>query len=283
MDKFTVVQLKHYLKTKGKKVVGSKAELIERVESYALENRLKMEDVYNEIGNSQDADDQVSANDSVSQVSENRSTTSSVGSMKAAAIAKRAALQVRIEKLKESGRLEEQMLEHEKQKLKLDQQKERLKLQTELEVADAEAEVFENFEKGDVNTVLGGDIRAKFHNIRDGFKENKYNKVNADSKNVKLETKKEIKAENDVIVEDKDVLKSLIACNVKGLMPQQELVKFEGNYANYFEFIRSFDSLIASELVSNNDKLQYLRQYTLGKPQEIVRAILRVILEHVKP
>ncbi|XP_076036089.1 uncharacterized protein LOC143022038 [Oratosquilla oratoria] len=59
-------------------------------------------------------------------------------------------------------------------------------------------------------------------------------------------------------------------------MPVHIITKFSGEYDKYFEFIRNFDMLIDSKLVSDNEKLQYLKQYTEGKPHKIVRACLHL-------
>ncbi|XP_076068335.1 uncharacterized protein LOC143040787 [Oratosquilla oratoria] len=45
---------------------------------------------------------------------------------------------------------------------------------------------------------------------------------------------------------------------------------------NKFEFIKDFDILIDSKHVSDNEKLQYLKQYTEGKPHNIVRTCLHL-------
>ena len=76
--------------------------------------------------------------------------------------------------------------------------------------------------------------------------------------------------------DDKDILKYLAACNLKGFMPKQELITFDGEYTKYFEFIRCFDSQIASKSISDEDRLQYLLQYTKGKPNKIVSACIHL-------
>ncbi|XP_076032399.1 uncharacterized protein LOC143020124 [Oratosquilla oratoria] len=59
-------------------------------------------------------------------------------------------------------------------------------------------------------------------------------------------------------------------------MPVCVITKFGGIYDKYFEFIRDFDMLIGSKLVSDNEKFQYLKQYTEGRPHKIVRACLHL-------
>lgn len=68
----------------------------------------------------------------------------------------------------------------------------------------------------------------------------------------------------------------LISTNLKGLMLFQEIKIFNGDYAMYYTFIRSFDNIIASKLSTNSEKLQYLEQFTEGKPHEIVKACLHL-------
>ena len=79
-----------------------------------------------------------------------------------------------------------------------------------------------------------------------------------------------------VELDERELIKNLIDCNMKGFMPSQELKRFNGDYTEYFVFIHSFNSVIASKLTSDQDKLHYLEQYTEGKPNEIVRACLHL-------
>ncbi|XP_076029146.1 uncharacterized protein LOC143017993 [Oratosquilla oratoria] len=62
----------------------------------------------------------------------------------------------------------------------------------------------------------------------------------------------------------------------KTTMPVHVITKSSGEYDNYFEFFRDIDMLIDSKRVSDNEKLQYLKQYNGGKPHKINRACLHL-------
>ncbi|XP_076067674.1 uncharacterized protein LOC143040464 [Oratosquilla oratoria] len=62
----------------------------------------------------------------------------------------------------------------------------------------------------------------------------------------------------------------------KNMMPLHVITKLNGQIDKYFEFIKDFDMLIDNRHVSDNEKLQYLKQYTEGKPHKIVRTCLHL-------
>ena len=76
------------------------------------------------------------------------------------------------------------------------------------------------------------------------------------------------------IPEGPNLLEVLLQTTERAQLPPTEVVKFRGDPAEYFSFIRSFDIRIASKLISDQDKLLYLQQYTEGQPKEIVRGCL---------
>ncbi|KXJ10173.1 hypothetical protein AC249_AIPGENE3264 [Exaiptasia diaphana] len=61
-------------------------------------------------------------------------------------------------------------------------------------------------------------------------------------------------------------------------LPRPQVPKFNGNPLEYHNFLRAFDTLIASKEPDYSCKLYYLEQYTVGRPQELVRSCL-----HMKP
>ena len=74
--------------------------------------------------------------------------------------------------------------------------------------------------------------------------------------------------------EEPKLLEVLLQATEKAQLPPVEVVKFRGDPAEYFTFIRSFDSRIGSKHISDQDKLFYLQQYTEGQPHDIVRGCL---------
>ncbi|XP_064109660.1 uncharacterized protein LOC135217625 [Macrobrachium nipponense] len=75
---------------------------------------------------------------------------------------------------------------------------------------------------------------------------------------------------------NKEILQTLISCSLKGLMPKQDMAKFDGDYTKYFRFIRSFDDIFSSQLTNDKERLRYLDLYTTGRPNEIVAACLHL-------
>ena len=271
-----MVQLKEFLRKKGNKTVGTKAVLVERARAIIEEEGLDIQAVFRQMEQSENNDEGIPLGGSAST---SGSTRSSVSSMKAAALSKSAGLKAKMEKLRQLEKIEQEKQRIEQEKQRIEQQETRLKMEAELAAAEAEAKVFEDIE----NPVVSGlNLRNPVCSVR--AKENLGNfagqfddareKVKADL-GVKKEPSKPIE-DREIIIDDKDVIRSLVTSNIKGLMPHQELIKFAGEYVRYHEFIRTFDSLIASKLISASDKLQYLRQYTSGRPQEIVRSCLHL-------
>ena len=70
------------------------------------------------------------------------------------------------------------------------------------------------------------------------------------------------------------MMEVLLQATEKAQLPPAEVVKFGGDPAEFFSFIRSFDSRIGTKHISNQDKLSYLQQCTEGQPHEIVRGCL---------
>lgn len=73
-----------------------------------------------------------------------------------------------------------------------------------------------------------------------------------------------------------NLMDTLISYNLKNLMPKVEIQKFGGDITQYRSFIRTFESTISSKLTNEEEKLNYLEQYTYGKPRDIVRACLHM-------
>ena len=72
------------------------------------------------------------------------------------------------------------------------------------------------------------------------------------------------------------MINTLIAVNMKSLMPRTEIPVFTGDFTTFRSFLRAFDSIIGSKLISKEEKLYYLSQHTANKPLEIVRACMEM-------
>ena len=72
------------------------------------------------------------------------------------------------------------------------------------------------------------------------------------------------------------MINTLIAVNMKSLMPRTEIPVFTGDFTTFRSFLTAFDSIIGSKLISKEEKLYYLSQHTANKPLEIVRACMEM-------
>lgn len=70
------------------------------------------------------------------------------------------------------------------------------------------------------------------------------------------------------------LLEALLQTTERAQLPPTEIMKFRGDAAQYFSFIRSFESRIGSKHISDQEKLFYLQQFTEDQPKEIVRGCL---------
>ncbi|XP_073987651.1 uncharacterized protein [Rhodnius prolixus] len=138
-----------------------------------------------------------------------------------------------------------EMQELELEELKLKQQKERLLLEAELAEVKARDQVLEQYEEGS--------RVSKSPKVSGIWGPNRHSGCN---------------------ILEKDLVRMLIASNLKGQMPKVEIQKFNGDVTQYLGFIRSFDSVIGSKPTDDEEKLNYLVQYTVGTPRDIVKACM---------
>ncbi|XP_068237238.1 uncharacterized protein [Palaemon carinicauda] len=75
---------------------------------------------------------------------------------------------------------------------------------------------------------------------------------------------------------NREVMQALISCNLKSLMPKQDIVKFDGDRTKYFKFIRAFDEVFSSQLTNDKEMLRYLDLYTTGMPNDIVASCIHL-------
>ncbi|XP_068229736.1 uncharacterized protein [Palaemon carinicauda] len=75
---------------------------------------------------------------------------------------------------------------------------------------------------------------------------------------------------------NREIMQALISCNLKSLIPKQDIVKFDGDRTKYFKFIRSFDEVFSSQLTNDKERLRYLDLYTTGMPNDIVASCIHL-------
>ena len=222
---------------------------------------------------------------------------SSVSRQRQKAAAKKAALEAKRVKLQEleelekaeaesKRRQEEQNFKYQQQQFKYQQQRRRIQLDTDIEMAKAEENAL-----SEVNIDQTFDNKNAVQFLRD-------QKVEADPVGKWLESNDAMIKEplqdvfnnqnlrvgplNRGLVQgnsefnESNLMNALVSCNLKNLMPNQKINVFDGDYTAYFLFRNSFDNVINSNLTSDRERLQYLEQFTRGRPNEIVRACLHL-------
>ena len=212
-----------------------------------------------------------------------RRSGSSVLSQKKLAAAKRAALEAKMSKLKELEAVEqeEERIKQEKrirqernrqEQFKLKQRKDRLLLEAELAAAQAEERALSIVGEEQINKTSEIDRAKTGNSLNEDKKE-----TDRTSVSVREKTREPYREVSNIPANnDQGLIETLISCNLKGLMPNQEVRKFDGDYTMYHLFIRSFESVISSRLTSDGERLHYLEQYTVGRANEIVRACLHL-------
>ena len=234
--KKTKAVLKTLLKEKGLNTSGKKTELIERLVT-AISAR--------------DMDEEIEPSDSASQTSISHvSSTSSVKTQQAVEAARIAKLQARARIFEEKRRLLEEEL-----RLKLRQ--EQLEIEGELAVATARQQAF---------TCSASDMR--FQNL-----ENSHYKCKEEVNKTSLPTtSKFIEQETQF----QRIAETILQQQQRSSLPKTEITTFDGDPMEYPMFIRSFVNRIETQTENDSERLYFLRQFTKGKPQEIVKGYMHL-------
>jgi len=111
-------------------------------------------------------------------------------------------------------------------------------------------------------------LKAKDTSIK--IKEEKTNKEIKENKD------RESKYGRDVLEQQNKIWNDIVVQQQRATLPKQHVPKFNGNPLEYCSFVRAFDMLIASKEPDFSCKLYYLEQYTIGRPQELVKSCLHM-------
>ncbi|XP_064097989.1 uncharacterized protein LOC135209221 [Macrobrachium nipponense] len=164
-------------------------------------------------------------------------------------------------------KLEElQAIEREEEALR--QRREKLRLEAEIAEVVAEEKVLQQFDEN--NREIAPVTRIREHIDPDIDRSEQPMGLGAVAPEVSSG------GNNQGDLSNKEILQTLISCSLKGLMPKQDMAKFDGDYTKYFRFIRSFDDIFSSQLTNDKERLRYLDLYTTGRPNEIVAVCLHL-------
>ena len=274
MDIFNVIQLREFLRELNVKTSGNKTELIKRLIETLEGCKVDIDEFINvklknlkvvASGGSEKADGdtketaEVTPGESASQISvrSGRSrvsskSNSSVRSELAKEAANKAELQVRLRMLEEKQK-------QDAEKLQMMQKEELLKIKTEIAVAEAREKAFKDSDE------FSQTSREIFTNTNQPQLEEQH------QQHIQVEQPKNQPKRNP-IGNTGDVMDTLVSFNMKNSLPRLNLEKFDGNLLHYQAFVDAFEELICSKLFNDREKLNYLAQYTTGKPLDIVKS-----------
>ena len=317
MDRLSIINLKGFLRERNLDTSGSRSELGNRlIEALEKENIDVNEFIIEKMGEPSQIQTRsmirhekvgqrvynldtprevtVEPGDSASQSGRSgrsNRTTSSVTRQRQMATAKKAALEVKMAKLRELDELERAETESKQkrieQEMKYQQEKRRLELDTDYGMAVAEEralselECNQNLVEDELKLIPrdfeGVESVRKWVDSNDQpIKEEKYFCGNGQEFSGPDPLNTALVSGNSRSNKENSLMNALVSCNLKNLMPNQKINIFDGDYTSYFLFKNSFDNVINTNLTNDRERLQYLEQFTRGRPNEIVRACLHL-------
>ena len=246
-----------------------------------------------------DENDEIQPNDSASQASSRssrRSILSNLSEKRADAAAKKAGLAAKLEKMKEAEQMRNSKLQRENELREIEEKLKFVEIEAELAEATAIENSYALFEgaenveftdkKSEYNAKLSPpkfqtpftkqlEIKPEAFSTENRLKPDS-SKVNvAQSPSYPPEIKpKDSTFLKEKELDDKFILRTLVDCNLKSLMPKQEVPIFSGDVSAFTIFMDAFETTIASKTSSNKERLRYLQQYTKGVANDIVKSCL---------
>ena len=182
--------------------------------------------------------------DAASTTSYESISSSSIVSQLASEIAKKAELKIKMSALEEKQRLqiEELELQMKKAKLELDEQ---------MAISEARKQALES-------RIERSSSRSSSRSMESG-------------KRYRSEVKHDGRKTEELLA-----ISSLLNQQKRSLLPQSTLPCFEGNPLEYRSFIRAFECRIAERTDDFSERLNFLDQFTRGKPNTIVRSYMNI-------
>ena len=214
--------------------------------------------------------DSVKPEDSVSQCDGSAASSTSSSRLRVKVMARRAALTAEAERLKQHQELE-------LEQIRLKQKRIQLELQTKLEIAQAEEEIYNSLYDEKSSRVSRHSSRHhKEGTSHDSKVQPSVQQQQDDTLPYPLQdgqpavTGNQIKSPqvmSAAVQQQQSLLEAISLQNV-------ELMKFDGNPLHYFEFIKSFDSLIGRTSLDEGTKLLKLYNCCLGETRSIIQSCM---------
>ena len=237
---------------------------------------------------------------SISSIS---SSLTSRASLKSTIKSRIAELEARQESIQRRKELHEKEARLKEEKLKLDFERESLEVEEELRslkakedlksVKEEEQRKAAKAKEGKRNLKFGGQDKEQLKDLKFGGQldqpnvkeEPKTAKVKEESQSSKSYEERLMPPDffsnthpNSMMDQQRSFWNHIMLQQQRTSLPRQQVPKFNGDPLEYHNFLRAFDTLIASKEPDHSCKLYYLEQYTVGRPQELVRSCL-----HMKP
>ena len=244
----TKTELVDFLKTHGEPHEGTKPDLLLRAE--AVVERLNLPPGDNKC----DVSDRVESRSQKSSVGSNHSSLrSTLSSLRAKTLIKKAAILAEAKLAEEAEKLELEALH-------LKQRQRKLQIKTDLAVAEAEeeavaqAELGENMDRADIQ-----DEAVKRDRVKEWLHKQSSEGLNPESK---VHHKQ---------VKENDVSSSLVTLMEVMSLPKTELSTFNGDPTEYWHFMTSFEEAVDSKSISDTAKLNQLLHLCKGDAHEAIK------------
>ena len=226
-----------------------------------------------------DMRDSICPEDSVSNAGSQRSTQSSIKSLRSTLSAAKAKATAKMAMLQAEAKGMEKLYQLQQEELKLQQSKKLLILETEMAKAKAEERAY--LEAEDQEAVKE-EHDMMYSNSPQLIQDSKDSHSVNDQPERVLTLNAEAPAWNPIkscASDDKeDSFRQILQQQQQAIMaltlPQPDVPIFKGDPIEYCDFMRAFENLIERRTQSESQRLFYLLQYTSGQVQDLVRSCL---------
>ncbi|XP_071088902.1 uncharacterized protein [Haliotis cracherodii] len=213
--------------------------------------------------------DDIRPEDSVSQVGLPKgSVISSASSAKMEILAKRAELIARQKCLERRHQLEEE-------ENRLKQRRERLELETEVEIADAQYEIFDQYDRESHSSRKPESSLRPFKQVKTRNKDlnpeaEEFTPIQSTNLQVGVHNSKF----DEVCKQQNEIIQLVVEHQKLATLPTRKIPVFSGDPLQFKPFIQAFEHGIEDKTINPKDRLYYLDQYTNGEPNDLVRSCL---------
>jgi hypothetical protein len=270
----TKQELIDFLSKHGEPCEGTKADLFLRAEAVVNQARAQFKDIPSDevkqeqpsvslkdfLGENSVKSEGAKSHGSKSQGSRHSSMKSTLSSLRAKVLMKKAAIMAGAKMAEERDKLE-------MEELQLKQRHRQLQIKTELAVAEAEEEVVSRFEREEeADNVACSDKTSKRKQVEAWLHDQrKTTRLNPEAESWVPQPEVQPAQTNDAISSSLVTLMEVMS------LPKTELSSFSGDPLEYWHFITSFEEAIGSKSVPDTTKLNQLLQLCKGDAYDAIK------------